>query len=50
MIRKPIAPSQFQTVLYKENGERCTSVGQEVGGDDPTTLVESVESIRDADE
>ena len=50
MMRKPIRPSQFKTVLYKADGEMCTSIGQEVGDDDPTTLVESVESIRNADE
>ena len=47
---KAYCPSQFTTILYTENGDGSTSVGQEVGGDDPTTLVESVESIRDADE
>ena len=50
MMRKPIAPSQFKTAFNKDSRERCTSVGQEIGGDDPTTLVESVESICDADE
>ena len=50
MMRKPVTPRQSKIVIHKENGEICTSIGQVVGGDDPTTLIESVESIRDADE
>ena len=50
MMRKPVGPSQSKTVFNKENTGRCTGVGQEIGGDDPSTLVESVESIRYADE
>lgn len=49
MMRKPIVPGQSGIVLDKENGAKCTSVGQKVGGNDPATLVEPVESIRDAD-
>ena len=39
------------SILYMgEKWGACTSVGQKVGGDDPTTLVEPMESIRDAHE
>ena len=50
MMRKPNSYSQAKITFKERNGGGCTSVGQQVGGDDPTTLVKSVESIGDADE
>ena len=47
---KACLPQSDQDCIEEENEGARTSVGQEVGGDDPTTLVESVERIRDAHE
>ena len=47
---KAYCPQSVQDCIQLGDTEKCTGVGQEIGGDDPTTLVESVESIRDADE
>ena len=46
---KAFCPSQIRIVL-QENGGKYTSVGQELGGDNPATLVESVQSICNTDE